>query len=93
VSRALAERGAKVALVSRKIEHLRPAAEAINQHGGEAIAVVADVRKPEEVERLLQKQFLSLARLMSLLTEPLATSCVALRTCRQTALQRLSTSI
>jgi len=55
VARALAESGAKVALVSRKIEHLRPAADAINQQGGEAIAVVADVRKPEEVEQAVAK--------------------------------------
>src|SRR3954471_5423696 len=55
VARALAESGAKVALVSRKLEHLRPAAEAINQQGGEAIAVVADVRKPDEVEQALAK--------------------------------------
>jgi peroxisomal 2,4-dienoyl-CoA reductase len=50
VARALAESGASVALVSRKLEHLRPAADAINQNGGKAIAVVADVRDPEAVE-------------------------------------------
>jgi peroxisomal 2,4-dienoyl-CoA reductase len=51
VARALAEAGASVALVSRKLEHLQPAAEAINQNGGKAIAVVADVRDPEAVEK------------------------------------------
>src|SRR6476646_8332459 len=51
VARALAEAGAQVALVSRKLEHLEPAAQYINENGGEAIAVVADVRQPEEVER------------------------------------------
>jgi peroxisomal 2,4-dienoyl-CoA reductase len=51
VARALAESGAKVALVSRKMDHLQPAADAINQNGGEALAVVADVRNPEEVEK------------------------------------------
>src|SRR5437867_10047006 len=68
VARALAEAGANVALVSRSIEHLEPAAKAINdlrsgrnptvREGaktenpgvGEAFAVAADVRKPEEVE-------------------------------------------
>jgi len=63
VARALAEAGANVALVSRSMEHLEPAAKAINderaahalQAGmpalhGEALAVAADVRKPEEVE-------------------------------------------
>ena len=50
VARAFAEAGASVALVSRKLEHLEPAAEAINAAGGKAIAVAADVRQPAEVE-------------------------------------------
>jgi len=58
VARALAEAGANVALVSRSIEHLTPAAEAINgaraasSDMGEAFAVAADVRKPDEVEKV-----------------------------------------
>ncbi|HEY2962842.1 MAG TPA: SDR family oxidoreductase [Pyrinomonadaceae bacterium] len=55
VARAFAEAGASVALVSRKLEHLQPAAEAINQNGGKAIAVVADVRQPAEVENAVAK--------------------------------------
>src|SRR5215813_5195349 len=62
VARALAEAGANVALVSRSMEHLEPAAAAINHlrsptvreganQSGEAFAVAADVRKPEEVEK------------------------------------------
>src|SRR5215510_8491777 len=51
VARALAEFGASVALVSRKLEHLEPAAQAINEAGGRAFAVAGDVRSPEEVER------------------------------------------
>ena len=50
VARALAEAGVQVALVSRKLEHLQPAAEAINANGGKAIPVAADVRDPEAVE-------------------------------------------
>ena len=50
VARAFAEAGASVALVSRKMEHLEPAAQLINENGGKAIAVVADVRQPAEVE-------------------------------------------
>ena len=50
VARALAEAGAAVALVSRNLDHLRPAADAINENGGKAIAVVADVRQPDAVE-------------------------------------------
>ena len=71
VARALAEAGANVALVSRSIEHLEPAAKAINDarnvrsptvregnepdgsSWGEAFAVAADVRKPEEVEKAI----------------------------------------
>ena len=66
VARALAEAGANVALVSRSIEHLEPAAKAINDarvrspsvsegnsqedpSRGEAFAVAADVRKPDEI--------------------------------------------
>jgi peroxisomal 2,4-dienoyl-CoA reductase len=49
VARALAEAGAGVALVSRQIDHLEPAAAAINEQGGRAFAVAADVRNPEEV--------------------------------------------
>jgi len=55
VARAFAEAGASVALVSRKLEHLAPAADAINQNGGKAIAVVADVRQPAEVENAVAK--------------------------------------
>src|ERR1043166_5826983 len=53
VARALAEAGASVALVSRKLEHLEPAAAAINDNGGKAFAVAADVRNPEEVEKAI----------------------------------------
>ena len=70
VARALAEAGADVALVSRSLEHLEPAAKAINgirdgnptvregasSHGsaiGEALAVAADVRNADEVQRAI----------------------------------------
>src|SRR5688572_6166394 len=56
VARALAEAGASVALVSRRLEHLEPAAAAINDKRGgmpalpgEAFAVAADVRHPDQV--------------------------------------------
>jgi len=51
VARALAEAGARVALVSRKMEHLEPAVEKIRALGGDAFAVAADVRNMEEVEK------------------------------------------
>ena len=59
VARALAEAGASVALVSRKLENLDPAAKAINDahagnpNVGEAFATAADVRNPEEVEKAI----------------------------------------
>jgi peroxisomal 2,4-dienoyl-CoA reductase len=67
VARAMAEAGASVALVSRSLEHLEPAAQAINDARGssptvregaesgigEAFAVAADVRDPEAVERAI----------------------------------------
>lgn len=59
VARALAEAGASVVLVSRKLEHLEPPARAINDAHtdnpmvGEALAVSADVRNPEEVEKAI----------------------------------------
>jgi len=54
VARALAEAGARVALVSRKAENLEPAAARINEAGGEALAVAADVRDYAQVERAIQ---------------------------------------
>lgn len=55
VARALSEAGASVALVSRSAEHLEPAAAAINENGGKALAIVADVRKFEEIELAIAK--------------------------------------
>lgn len=55
VARAFAESGAKVALVSRSLEHLEPAAEAINKNGGDAIAIAADVRDFEAVQNAIAK--------------------------------------
>jgi 2,4-dienoyl-CoA reductase [(3E)-enoyl-CoA-producing], peroxisomal len=59
VARAMAEAGASVALVSRKLEHLEPAAKAINDARaanpkiGEAFGVAADVRNFEEIEEAI----------------------------------------
>lgn len=53
VARAFAEAGAAVALVSRNMDHLAPAAEAINSSGGKAIALPVDVRHPDAVERAI----------------------------------------
>ena len=53
VARAFAEAGAAVALVSRNMDHLAPAAEAINSSGGKAIAVPVDVRHADAVEKAI----------------------------------------
>lgn len=59
VARALAEAGANVALVSRSMEHLEAATKVVNDahaqdaNVGEAFAVAADVRNPEEVEKAI----------------------------------------
>ncbi len=53
VARALAEAGAGVALVSRKMEHLEPAAALIRDAGGDAIPLAADVRDYAQVEQAL----------------------------------------
>lgn len=63
VARALAESGAAVALVSRKLDHLQPAANAINQNGGKAIAVAADVRDPEAVEKAVAQAVAQLGKI------------------------------
>lgn len=51
VARALAEAGARVVLVSRKLENLEPAAAVIEKAGGEALSFAADVRDFAQVER------------------------------------------
>src|SRR5918998_603244 len=51
IAEGLAEHGARTVLVSRKAEHLEPtAAGIIAQTGQASLAVVADVRVPEQVE-------------------------------------------
>ncbi|HYW06098.1 MAG TPA: SDR family NAD(P)-dependent oxidoreductase [Longimicrobium sp.] len=46
----LAREGAKVAVLGRHRENLDPVVEAIGKAGGEAMAVLADVSKPDEME-------------------------------------------
>ena len=51
IAEALAAHGARTVLVSRKAEHLEPtAAEIIARTGQASLALVADVRVPEQVE-------------------------------------------
>src|ERR1043165_4236448 len=63
VARALAEAGAAVALVSRKLDHLEPAPKGINENGGKAIAVASDVRQPDEVEKAVAQTIEQLGKI------------------------------
>lgn len=49
VARALAEAGARVSLVSRRLEHLEPAAARLRENGAEAHVVACDVREYDQV--------------------------------------------
>jgi len=55
VARALAENGAKVAIVSRKIENLEPMAKLIKETGGECLTISVDVREYAQVENAVQE--------------------------------------
>lgn len=63
VARALAEAGASVVLVSRKLEHLEPAAAKINEQGGKALAIAADVRNAEAVEQAVAEAVSKLGKI------------------------------
>lgn len=52
--KALAEAGAKVAVIDIDLETAQQTAEEIKQHGGDAIAVQADVTKAEDVSRAVE---------------------------------------
>ena len=55
VARALAERGARVLLSSRKIDVLREVADSISAEGGTAVPVACHVGHPEEISALFEK--------------------------------------
>jgi NAD(P)-dependent dehydrogenase (short-subunit alcohol dehydrogenase family) len=47
--------GAKLVLASRSAEHLDPTVTELRERGGEAVAVVTDIRDPAQVDNLIQK--------------------------------------
>jgi 3-oxoacyl-[acyl-carrier protein] reductase len=53
VSRALAQAGAAVALCARRVEAAAAVAESIAAAGGQALAIQADVGRPEEADKLV----------------------------------------
>lgn len=55
IARALAEHGANCVLTSRKMENLAPAVEVIEKLGGKALAVAADVRDYQAVEKAVEQ--------------------------------------
>lgn len=54
-ARLAASKGAKVVLAARNAESIRQIEQEIQSSGGEALAVVADVAKQEDVERIAQE--------------------------------------
>ncbi|WP_437676309.1 SDR family NAD(P)-dependent oxidoreductase [Sorangium sp. So ce131] len=52
-AKSLAEHGAGVVIAARRAEPLQRAAESLRGRGGEVLPVVADVSRPEDVERLV----------------------------------------
>lgn len=55
ISLECAKAGGKVAIASRRLEHLEPVVKQIKDMGGQAFPVVADVRKPEDIDNMIQK--------------------------------------
>ncbi len=55
VALALAERGCRVALGSRRVENLEETANAVRARGGEALVISTDVTQRPQVERLFQE--------------------------------------
>lgn len=54
IAQALAEAGAQVALVSRKLDRLQDAAQMLRSGGAKVLTVAADVRQPEAVQAAVQ---------------------------------------
>jgi NAD(P)-dependent dehydrogenase (short-subunit alcohol dehydrogenase family) len=55
IARTLSTNGAKVACLDARADQAEKVADEIRQKGGEALAVVADVTKPEDVQRAVEK--------------------------------------
>jgi NAD(P)-dependent dehydrogenase (short-subunit alcohol dehydrogenase family) len=54
MAHAFAAHGADVCIASRKAEHLQPAAKELGKHGRKVLWRTMDVRKPEEVDAVMQ---------------------------------------
>src|SRR5687767_10064265 len=60
---AFAERGARVAVVGHLAEQVEETAELIRQAGGEAIALLCDVSRADQVEAAVAQTIAAFARL------------------------------
>src|SRR4051794_16014043 len=64
ITEALAAHGARTVIASRKSEHLEPTAAEITAGTGQpCLAVVADVRVPEQVEAAVEKALKAMGRI------------------------------
>lgn len=54
-ARVLAREGAKVAVLGRTEDEIKEVADSINSAGGEAMPVVADISRPEDMEKAAQQ--------------------------------------
>ena len=66
IARELARRGAKVAIAARTTDKLEAAADELRKAGGDVLAVPADVRRAEDVERLFAQTIERFGRLDAL---------------------------
>ena len=55
IARAFSERGAKVLIASRNVEHLTPVAQALRDAGGTVDSITCDVRDAEQVEAMFER--------------------------------------
>lgn len=63
MAREFSRLGARLVLASRKREHLEPAGEEIRSRGGAALALVTDVRDPQQVDRMVEETVREYGRL------------------------------
>jgi short-subunit dehydrogenase len=66
IARELVRRGAKVVIAARTAEKLEAAADELRNAGGEVLAVAADVRRQEDVDRLFAQTIERFGRLDAL---------------------------
>ncbi|WLR52111.1 2,4-dienoyl-CoA reductase [Bacillus tianshenii] len=66
MAKEFASRGAKVVITGRTAEKLEAAKQEIEQEEGQVLTVVMDVRKPEDVERMLKEAVDAFGKVTSL---------------------------